>query len=823
MTSSTRTDRDRLVLELGPAFCGRFELGAELGAGGMARVFKAVDRDLGRNVAIKIQKRDPGFEEASFQRFLFEARAGARISDPHVVAVHDCDAHGEHWWIVSELVEGCSLETELHRSGGTLGPATALTAASHVAGGLAALHGAGLIHRDIKAENILIDAVSEQYKIADLGLAWSDDREFLTKSGVILGTPLYIAPEQVEGRSEPRSDLYALGTLMFYMLTGRFPFNTNDAIAAVRARMVCDAPTLRIGQLDRALAGPLDDLVHSLLQRDPEARPQSAAELVPLIERLGRRAREGRLGEPLGAGQSRRIPGSQPEPRAQSAVPATATVQVSAGLKDKAGRPRDRHSSRTQVTGPTGGADSGRRQSARTRVTGRPEVPSASPAQGLAAPPRRAIGMGAGVIVLVAMLVGASRQWGDRSTPAKDGPSLTQVVATAKPGPSAQEVADLFTKLALDLDSCGFGLTLDDEGPVKRSLISMKVDSVHRVLERRIGPTANGRPFERLLKMRRTPGVPLVAQLALYRSLSRFAPLALALGDVKGRWTKEAPRAGPLPACAPDLAELLGDIVPTRLSMDTCSLTIDAQTPIYPLTNRAGADLLVSILPDLAHWDMSQDDIGGEQMKRFNANMMRGAFRTVWANPSFYGTNGLHKAPGSGPSMLQLGNWTTTPLNEGEPRLVEPEFEATLAAGTDRPDLRWALVADVIELTPLAALRISIPLSRGAEKAQIEAWVSLTDPSHFRSNDPDRTTQTWCHRTRFTVTLPAGFAPSKGSRIGLRYGALKPSGAKTVEIDSEAHPAFDDTALGTELIRVSCLVHRPRWVRVASPKTSSTP
>jgi eukaryotic-like serine/threonine-protein kinase len=255
---------------------GRYELGAPLGSGGMARVVEGYDRLLQRRVAIKLLRDDlrlPGLRA----RFLHEARAAASFSHPNAVAVYDTGTNGAPY-IVMELVDGRSLADEL-AAHGALDPQRAVSIAEQVLAALGAAHRRGLVHRDVKPANILLPA-DGGVKLTDFGIAKSilEGATDLTQTGQLLGTPRYLSPEQVEGRrATPRSDLYALGVVLYEMLAGTPLFDRPTPIAVALAHQEDEPPPLdrRRGDLRPALV----TAVHRALEKDPERRFADAAQM----------------------------------------------------------------------------------------------------------------------------------------------------------------------------------------------------------------------------------------------------------------------------------------------------------------------------------------------------------------------------------------------------------------------------------------------------------------------------------------------------------------------------------------------------------------
>jgi serine/threonine-protein kinase len=271
----------------------RYRVDGLLARGGMSAVYRGVDTRLDRPVAIKIM--DPRFaDDRSFvERFEREARSAAKLHHPHVVAVHDqgVDASREqhHAFLVMELVDGGTLRDLLREHHGKLDVALALSVAEHVLAALAAAHDAGLVHRDVKPENVLIGRGGTPgagvVKVADFGLVRAVASAGTTSSSVILGTVSYLAPEQVTtGAASARGDVYSAGILLYEMLTGKTPY-TGDTALSVAYRHVNDdvpAPSASVPEIPPAV----DELVLRATRRDPDARPSDAKAFLEELHRV---------------------------------------------------------------------------------------------------------------------------------------------------------------------------------------------------------------------------------------------------------------------------------------------------------------------------------------------------------------------------------------------------------------------------------------------------------------------------------------------------------------------------------------------------------
>ncbi len=255
----------------------RYAVEARIARGGMASVYLAVDRRLDRRVAVKVMHPGLADDHDFVARFNREARAAASLSHPDVVAVYDQGTDAGHAFLVMEYVPGATLRSVL-RERGRLTPGEALAVMDHVLAALGAAHHAGLVHRDVKPENVLITA-DARVKVADFGLARAIAETTLTGSGgLLLGTVAYLAPEQVErGVSDARTDVYSAGVMLYELLTGRPPFtgDTPIAVAYQRVREPVPAPSASAP----GVPPEIDRLVAAATALDPADRPADASVL----------------------------------------------------------------------------------------------------------------------------------------------------------------------------------------------------------------------------------------------------------------------------------------------------------------------------------------------------------------------------------------------------------------------------------------------------------------------------------------------------------------------------------------------------------------
>jgi serine/threonine protein kinase len=257
----------------------RYELNELLGKGGMAQVWRATDRRLNREVAIKFAAPQLAEDAEFLVRFFSEAQSVARIAHPHVVRVLDFGEADGSQFIVMEYVQGGSLAD---MTGHPILPERATEIVAQSARGAGAAHKLGVVHRDIKPTNILLTKEGHA-KLADFGIAVTAGRERLTATGATIGSPHYISPEQASGREAiPASDVYALGVVLYELLTGRIPFAGNNptAIAIAHVEDRPEPPGTHISDLEPEL----ESLVMQCLEKDPDRRFPSGDELASALE-----------------------------------------------------------------------------------------------------------------------------------------------------------------------------------------------------------------------------------------------------------------------------------------------------------------------------------------------------------------------------------------------------------------------------------------------------------------------------------------------------------------------------------------------------------
>jgi serine/threonine protein kinase len=300
-------DRHELALGeadplLGATIAGRFTILGRLGRGSMGSVYRAHQQAVGRDVALKIVRRDRAYDPETKARFEREARAVSSLKSPHAVTAFDFgEAEDGSWFLALEMLEGETVGERLRREQ-RIDWLDATRFAEDALKALAEAHEKGIIHRDLKPDNLFLVKQSDVHgqrreicKVLDFGIAkWQGPSEgaidpLETQAGTVFGTPRYMSPEQAQGSPlDARSDLYSLGVLLYQMLAGRAPFTDDDAVV-VMARHIKDTPP-RFGAVapQAAVPAPIEAVVFRVLEKDPDARPQSAeamsAELEQAVE-----------------------------------------------------------------------------------------------------------------------------------------------------------------------------------------------------------------------------------------------------------------------------------------------------------------------------------------------------------------------------------------------------------------------------------------------------------------------------------------------------------------------------------------------------------
>lgn len=360
----------------------RYRLQMCIGRGGMGEVWQATDEVLGRSVAVKLMLGHESDPSAS-ERFRLEAQTAARLSHPHVVGVFDFGTWDGKLFLVMELVDGPSLATDAGAPS-VLPPERVAVIAAHAAAGLAAAHREGVVHRDIKPGNLLVDA-GGAVKLADFGIARfvDDPSAALTTTGQIVGTGLYLAPERALGKpASPASDVYSLGCVLYQLLTGRPPFQGDTATALLYQHI--DTPPAPPRQLGVGLPAAFEAYLLTLLAKQPEQRPAARA-----------------IADWFASGAWREHPQPPLQPQSRPVPHTTARMAPQGGRQSarQAGhqaRPQSRPSTRHQ-TGPSAGPPS-RRQAPRRAESGLAELSRRRP--------RKTAAVAGGIAFVVFLLIG---------------------------------------------------------------------------------------------------------------------------------------------------------------------------------------------------------------------------------------------------------------------------------------------------------------------------------------------------------------------------------------------------------------------------------
>jgi serine/threonine-protein kinase len=365
---------------LGRVLDDRYEIRAALGKGGMGTVYRAMQLSVDREVAIKVIHPKLSNDRAVVKRFLREARLASRLSQPNIVNVYDFGQSDGVLYLVMELLRGHTLAAEL-RASGALAPKRVVRIASQLCDALEAAHAQGIVHRDLKPGNILIldePPGRDLLKVLDFGLAKSlvvDSGSVVTNTDALLGTPLYMAPEQIEGKdSDQRADLYALGCIAYEMLSGRPPF-VDTAVSAVLARHVGDTHK----PLDPGIPAALRDLVDRLLAKSPAARPQSVVEVRRVLDEI-------RVGGQLASSTPLRTPAPVLDQRTTDSDPFAETHAAPSAPSQGTASPVA--TSAASVSPPSTSAPPSARSQAASAVASASSA-SASPAVASSAAPRR--------------------------------------------------------------------------------------------------------------------------------------------------------------------------------------------------------------------------------------------------------------------------------------------------------------------------------------------------------------------------------------------------------------------------------------------------
>ena len=264
-------------LEIGTTFARKYQILDEIGKGGMGVVYKTLDKEINEDIAIKILKSEISQDNAIIERFRNELKIARRISHKNVCRMYDLNKEEGTYYITMEYVPGEDLKDVIRRED-KLSPEKAINIAKQLCEGLVEAHRLGVVHRDLKPQNIMIDAEGEA-KIMDFGIARSVETPGVTRTGIIIGTPDYISPEQAEGEeADQRSDIYSLGVVLFEMVTGQVPFKGDTALS-VALKHKSQLP-LDPRKLNPEVSDDLSRLILICMEKDRERRYQTAMDLL---------------------------------------------------------------------------------------------------------------------------------------------------------------------------------------------------------------------------------------------------------------------------------------------------------------------------------------------------------------------------------------------------------------------------------------------------------------------------------------------------------------------------------------------------------------
>ena len=317
----------------GTVLDGRYRVGGMIARGGMSTVYRGSDLRLDRPVAIKVMAPSFAADPSFLTRFEREARSAAGLAHRGIVGVFDQGRDGDIVFLVMELVDGGTLRDLIHQSG-ALSVSVTMSILEPLLAALGAAHDAGLVHRDVKPENVLISSKGE-VKVADFGLVRAVTSQSMATGDVILGTVAYLSPEQVStGAADPRSDVYSAGIVAYEMLTGHPPYTGDNAISVAYQHVHFDVPAVT----DRAPGVPLelDDLILAATRRDPMARPRDASAFLSALVALRARLRLARVAVPVPRSGAQRVTGptsGRPAGPAATAVEPGSTRRVPAGTR----------------------------------------------------------------------------------------------------------------------------------------------------------------------------------------------------------------------------------------------------------------------------------------------------------------------------------------------------------------------------------------------------------------------------------------------------------------------------------------------------------
>ncbi|MBN1223106.1 MAG: protein kinase, partial [Candidatus Aminicenantes bacterium] len=282
--SSTKTlYAPAVVLGRGSLFAGRYEVIEEIGRGGMGAVFRVVDKKINEEVALKVLKPEISSDGQTIERFKNELKLARKITHKNVCRMYDLNEAEGVPYITMEFVAGEDLKSLIGRAG-RLSIEKAVSIARQICEGLIEAHNLGVVHRDLKPQNIMIDRKGNA-RIMDFGIARTIGASELTEAGAVIGTPHYISPEQVEGKApDQRTDIYALGVILYEMVTGQLPFQAESALSLALKHLQESPRSPR--ELNPTVPESLSRLIIKCLEKDREQRYQSAGDLLSALSKI---------------------------------------------------------------------------------------------------------------------------------------------------------------------------------------------------------------------------------------------------------------------------------------------------------------------------------------------------------------------------------------------------------------------------------------------------------------------------------------------------------------------------------------------------------
>lgn len=280
MRTSSSSPEERQALSAGQLIDGRYRIESHLADGGMGSVYRAAQLDPERRVALKLVRSHGGEAEPRFMR---EASLLSRLKHPHIVDVFEHGVDGEYCYIAMEFVDGRSLK-QLLSEVGALPAARAVRIACRIAEAMEEAHRQDIVHRDLKPANVLLTSIGEDddyVKVVDFGIGRTVDTDtMLTRSGELIGTPAFMAPEQIRGRDiGPWTDIYALGMMLYRMLTGVMPFESRELASVLVAQLLDDPPPMGLRAPNVAVPAALEEVVRACLRKVPAERMPSMTAL----------------------------------------------------------------------------------------------------------------------------------------------------------------------------------------------------------------------------------------------------------------------------------------------------------------------------------------------------------------------------------------------------------------------------------------------------------------------------------------------------------------------------------------------------------------